>query len=272
MKTGNALMNEIRRDPGPAFWWLGQSGFAVKLGGKLLFLDPYLSPSPERLVPPLLGPEQIAEADLILGSHDHLDHIDREVWRKTAALSEKPKFILPQAVLDAPGNVIGIPAGRLTGLDDGAAFREGGITITGVAAAHEFLTPDRVTGRFPCLGFVVEGGGTSLYHAGDCCVYDGLRAKLMKFGRFGAAFLPINGRDGARYRAGIIGNMTFQEAADLAGDLRPGLAVPMHYEMFSCNRSDPALFTDYLAAKYPKQNFWAAGHGERAAIPSAPGR
>jgi len=65
--------------------------------------------------------------------------------------------------------------------------------------------------------------------------------------------LPINGRDGARYRRDCIGNMTFQEAADLAGELRPRFVLPGHWDMFADNPGDPDAFSDYLDAKYPGQ-------------------
>jgi L-ascorbate metabolism protein UlaG (beta-lactamase superfamily) len=64
--------------------------------------------------------------------------------------------------------------------------------------------------------------------------------KLQDFGPIDAALLPINGRDGARYRRNCIGNMTFQEAADLAGELHPRLVIPGHWDMFADNPGDPA--------------------------------
>ena len=66
-----------------------------------------------------------------------------------------------------------------------------------------------------------------------------------------AELLPINGRDGVRYRSNCIGNMTFQEAADLAGEVGTVLVIPGHFDMFAHNGEDPAKFEDYLAAKYP---------------------
>ena len=45
--------------------------------------------------------------------------------------------------------------------------------------------------------------------------------------------------------------MTFQEAADLAGELSPRAVIPGHWDMFADNPGDPAAFEDYLDAKYP---------------------
>lgn len=266
MKKGKALLDEIRQCTDSAFWWLGQLGFALKLENRLLYIDAYLAESPERIIPPLLQPEELADADFILGSHNHSDHIDWNVWRKIASSSPKPRFILPKALIDEMGEEIGIARERLIGLDDGASYETDGLKITGVAAAHEFLDPVPATGCFPYLGYVIESSRFAVYHSGDTCIYEGLIAKLKKWEKLNVLFLPINGRDGSRYRSGCIGNMTYQEAADLAGTLKPDLAVPAHYEMFRSNSENPYLFADYLEAKYPEVKFWIGPHGEKVAI------
>ena len=54
---------------------LGQHSFLLKLGKVTLGLDLYLTPDPTRLVAPPFPPEEAVSLDLILGSHDHGDHI-----------------------------------------------------------------------------------------------------------------------------------------------------------------------------------------------------
>ena len=61
-------------------------------------------------------------------------------------------------------------------------------------------------------------------------------------------FIPINGRDGERYRRNCIGNFTFQEAVDLVGAVRPRLAVPMHYDMFAGYQEGVERLVVYLDA------------------------
>ena len=74
--------------------------------------------------------------------------------------------------------------------------------------------------------------------------------KLKSFGPIDVALLPINGRDAKRYRDNCIGNMTYQEAADLAGELGTCMVIPGHFDMFAHNSEDPHAFADYLDAKY----------------------
>jgi L-ascorbate metabolism protein UlaG (beta-lactamase superfamily) len=107
----------------------------------------------------------------------------------------------------------------------------------------------------------MEGGGRTAYHPGDGVWWEGLQARLSRWS-FDVMFLAINGRDAERFSAGIIGNMVYQEAADLAGGLTVGLTVPMHYDMFAANSEDPMLFVDYVKAKYPGRRTWVGEPGE----------
>ncbi|MEI6149841.1 MAG: MBL fold metallo-hydrolase [bacterium] len=67
---------------GVRLYWLGQAGFAFRTAeGKRIFLDPYLSDACERLHGfkrlslPAMRPEE-DEADWIILTHEHTDHLD----------------------------------------------------------------------------------------------------------------------------------------------------------------------------------------------------
>lgn len=252
-----------------ALWWLGQHSFILKLGRRVLYIDPFFTPMPERLLPPLLDPRLIRHADFILGSHDHADHIDRPIWPLLAAASPQARFILPDLLKDSITADTGIPPDRFIGLDDLTTYRADDLCITGIPSAHEFPAADPLTGRFPCIGFVIQGHGCTIYHPGDTCPYEGLRDRIRRW-RYDLMMLPINGRDAARFAAGILGNFTFQEAADLAGPLRPGLVIPTHYDMFASNPGDPIAFRDYMAVKYPAVPTLLPDYGRRILITHKP--
>jgi len=270
MKSGLDLINEVDNctlEKGKmAFWWLGQIGYVVKLGELVIYLDAFLAENPDRLVKPLLKPEEVVNADFIFGSHDHIDHIDRAVWHELSLSSPLAKFVVPQLLIKGLSKDLDILEDRFVGLDDDLSVILKGLKVTGIAAAHEFLDQDPKTGSFPYLSFVIEGNDCTLYHSGDTCIYEGMLTKLKKWNKFDVMFLPINGRDAKKYRSNLIGNMTYQEAVDLAGTLKPRLVVPAHYDMFCGNTQDPELFVDYLDAKYTGVKCWVGGYGEKVII------
>ncbi|MEX2381926.1 MAG: dihydrodipicolinate synthase family protein, partial [Opitutales bacterium] len=66
---------------------------------------------------------------------------------------------------------------------------------------------------------------------------DDLAARALNFGPVDLLLVCINGR---------LGNMSATEAAKLASEIRPRLAVPIHYGMFPNNTADPDTFTTPL--------------------------
>lgn len=66
--------------------WLGHSTFLIRLNGKTILTDPFLteraSPvawaGPERFVPPGISIEKLPVIDIILVSHNHYDHLDKK--------------------------------------------------------------------------------------------------------------------------------------------------------------------------------------------------
>ena len=250
----NRFLQEVQNLKVPAgsavLWWLGQMGLMIKAGDTVLCVDYFATDLPDRNVPPPIPAGEMTGIHAFLVTHNHLDHIDHEAWRIWAKCCPGAKFVFP-ALHRAEVAADGIAEDRCNGLDDGKSCRIGDFTIHAIAAAHEFLDRDAETGMVPCLQYILEGNGIRIYHAGDTLRYEGMLPRLQSFGRIHAALLPINGRDGQRYRRNCIGNMTFQEAADLAGELNLQTVIPGHWDMFADNPGDPGAFADYLDAKYP---------------------
>lgn len=248
-----------------ACWWLGQMGFVFKLGNKTLYIDAFLTNLDGRNIEPLIKPEEV-EADYILGTHDHIDHIDRPAWREIVKYNDRVKFIVPGLFRDSIVEDLGIDPDRVIAANEGDTIVLGDISVSSVASAHEFLDQDEETKQYPYLGYIIEYNNFKIYHSGDTCLYPGLIEKLKRFEKLDIAILPINGRDGTRYRANCIGNLTFQEAVDLAGYIKPEYLIPAHYEMFDFNSEDVNKFTDYLEAKYPSQKYVICKHGKMEAF------
>ncbi|MDR0884873.1 MAG: MBL fold metallo-hydrolase [Clostridiales Family XIII bacterium] len=269
-----------------AFWWLGQLGYIVKTKQATMCFDPFLSPWDGRTVDSFVAPEELTGMDYIFGSHDHIDHIDHGAWPKIAKASPNARFVVPKKFVRDLSHELAIVEERFVGLDDDEVYYDAAkeIKITAIPSAHEFLARDPETGLHDSLGFIVDIGWTRcednrdnnerscahrpirIYHSGDTTKYEGLETRLIGFRPIDLMFIPINGRDAARYNRNCIGNMSFAEAVDLAGMVAPWLVVPGHYEMFVDNSEDPQKFADYIKAKYPGQAYWIGNHAERVEL------
>lgn len=223
---------------------LGQHSFLLRTNDVKIAFDPYLNDIPRRLIKPLIEAEELADFDLIFGSHDHSDHIDRPMLKTMSG--GKVRFVFPRAVVNS---IDGIDRDRIIAIDADESIEYKNIRINAIASAHEFLEYDE-QGFCRNLGFIVSVGGHIVYHSGDCCVYDGLLSKLKEFSP-DIVMLPINGRDARRYAANCIGNMTYQEAVDLAGMCNAVMVIPAHYDMFEGNTENVELFDAYVKVKYP---------------------
>lgn len=268
MLTGQRLLDSINTTVlpagGAAFWWLGQMSFVVKVAETVFYFDPFLAPNPRRRVPPLLAPDEVTNADWVFCTHDHGDHLDPTAIPGIAAASPQARFVCSRVASKRMAE-LDVPADRVVAMDEGLVHVHGGVRIAAIAAAHEFFDRDDELG-YPYLQFIVEAGGITVLHTGDTLRYDGMAAKLSRW-TMDLAFMPINGRDAVRFARGTIGNMTYQEAVDLAGDLRPRLTMPGHYEMFEGNGENPRLFAEYMNVKYPGLDYWIGGHGEAVVLP-----
>ena len=269
-KSHAALLEEIEATQTPygqaAFWWMGQHTFIVKAGSKTLYFDPWYADWTSRQTPALLTPQECRLADVALISHGHADHLCPATLPAMAQASPNALFVCPRTEAERLTGECGLAAERVRALNAGETLEHDGIRITAIKAKHEHFDEHPTLG-FPYLGYVVETNGVTIYHAGDTIPYEGHLTTLAQWKHFDVMFLPINGRDAERYLRNCAGNLTFQESAELAGELHAGLAVAAHWDMFIGNQEDPALFVDYLNAKYPSVKSWVGRAGERVLFP-----
>jgi len=232
----DAFLRDVEGAPPGALhlWWLGQSGFLVKLDEHYLLLDPYLSdsltekyqgtPTPHvRMTRRVVDPARLGFVDVVTSSHGHTDHLDPVTLH---ALRPRA-LVCPAGLRDlALERAEVVP--QVVDVDETVAV--GGFRFTGLRADHD------VPGG--ALGFVVECGLWTLYHSGDTAAYSGLGQRLRPF-TLDIALLPINGQ---------LGNMDGGEAARVAKEAGARLAIPCHYDMFEFNTAAPDDFVATCAS------------------------
>jgi L-ascorbate 6-phosphate lactonase len=232
-------------------WYLGQATVALRGAQANVLVDPFLSPHPDRLVPPPFEPREVGGLDAVLCTHEHLDHFDAEALPELAETSSDAVFVVPEPMVDAVV-ALGIDPSRVVGAQPERSIELEGLTIHPVPACHGVEPGDAYTfgrelsnGLFRYLGYVLDLGGVRVYHAGDTIPFDGLEEQLRELA-IDVALLPINGREAEREAQGIVGNMDAREAAYVAEAAGADVVIPIHFDMFEANLGDPAALLDVV--------------------------
>jgi L-ascorbate 6-phosphate lactonase len=263
VEIATRLIEDISNDNSPAgtvaLWWLGQASFVLKAAGIIVYIDPYLKESSHRLSPPAFPPEAVTNADVVLLTHDHTDHVDPAALPGIAKASPAARFIAPRPIANRVADLIGGKERLITAVADeplSVEVRGAKLGLQPVPAKHEEfdLTPE----GYPYLGYTLALGGVTVYHSGDTIPYEGQIERVKAHG-VDLALLPINGRDVYRTRAGTIGNMDYREAAEFAVAIGAKVVIPMHYAMFRGNTVPPGHLISYLSEFHPEQSAHVMG-------------
>ena len=240
-----------------ALSWFGQASFAARGGGVTVLFDPFLSPYDGRLHASPLAPEEAVGIDVVLCSHEHVDHLDVPSIGAIATASPGATFVVPSPIVDMVTEA-GVPADRVVGMQPGEPIDVGGLTVRAVPACHGVTMDDAYgfgdtlsDGLIRFVGFVVDLGGVRIYHAGDTIHFDGMEELLAPLG-IDVALLPINGRDAEREGRGIVGNLDHREAAWLGSRIDAGVLVPMHYDLFARNLGFPGALVETVGREFPE--------------------
>jgi L-ascorbate metabolism protein UlaG (beta-lactamase superfamily) len=213
-----------------------------------------------RLFLPPLSAHDITNADIVFCSHDHLDHIDPPTIRQIAVSSPQATFVIPQTAKDKLLS-LGVDEQRLITFcgDDQKIVH--GLSVKAIPAAHTTFDYKEKEG-FPNLGYVVVLEGITVYHSGDCVMYDGLIERLSSQ-HIDVAFLPINGDDWLKHCRNIMGNFSYKDAVNLAVAAGFDIIIPMHFGQHAVNTEKPGIFIDYLQENYRYQKSHVMVPGER---------
>jgi len=159
--------------------WFGHSNFRYKFDQTTVLVDPFFVGNPSAPI----TYDQIPEADIILVTHDHSDHIGQAL---ELAIRLDAEVI---GVFDTIQNLIsqGLHESLGVPMNIGGSVKRKGLTIKMVQALHSSITGTAV-------GFIITSqDGRCLYHAGDT----GLFGDMELFGKFNdidIAALPTGGR------------------------------------------------------------------------------
>ena len=205
--------------------WLSQGSFLFESNNTRILVDPYMSDHLEckgmkRMVEFPLSFDEL-KPDILICSHDHLDHLDPESVREIAKL-------YPACLIAGPESCcthfrkLNVAEKNIKQLDCGKVFEFDKIKITPVFAMHS--DPQAV-------GLVIETEGEKIYLSADSEYDEKLISKFTS--DCDLILICINGR---------LGNMSLPEALKTVKKLKPKTALPMHYGLFAENTANPEPF------------------------------
>ena len=173
--------------------WLGHASFRIA-GEKVIYIDPWK----------LKGQKASRAADIILVSHPHYDHYSQEDIDKLRGTG---------TVIVTVADVAERAEGNVEVVEPGDTIDVAGIGIEAPPAYN--VGKDYHPKANGWVGFVVAMGGRHLYYAGDTDVIPEMKDVL----DIDVALLPVGGTY----------TMDARAAAEAAGIIDPGVAVPYHW-------------------------------------------
>ena len=195
--------------------WLGHAGLLFEGRGLKILIDPYFSDSVGRRDPqkrrrvPVRGDVFDIKPDVMIFTHDHLDHYDPETAARFIREGAGMTVLAPSSVW----NRLEKPCGNnFVMFNPHTTWTEGSIKFTAVSAEHSD----------PCaIGAIIDDGERKYYITGDTLYNERIFPELPR--DIYAVFLPVNG---------VGNNMNMADAAEFCRRVNPRIAVPVHCGMF----------------------------------------
>ncbi|WP_158057031.1 MBL fold metallo-hydrolase [Halorussus halophilus] len=244
---------------GVAVWYLGCNGFVLKAEQTTIYIDPYLGvgdpPRTTRMIPVPFDPEDVTEADAVLATHEHTDHVDgpsqAPILANTGANYYAPDDSLAVARDDENWtDEWNVSDDQFEEIEEGDSFEVGAFTIH-VEPAHD---PDAT---HP-VSYVVEYEDATFFHGGDTKPSD-------EFARIGETY----DIDLGVLAFGTVGNIPDKQtgeptrtrwyndenqAVEAASDLQFDRFLPSHWDMWKGMTSDPKVLHHHAKSfEYPER-------------------
>lgn len=190
--------------------WLGHDTFKIT-GEKVIYTDPFNIKKPDR-------------ADIILITHEHYDHFSPE---------DISKLLGPETVIVLPRDCSGKIKAKEIIVKPGDKITVEGIEIEVVPSYNtnkKFHPKDK-----GWVGYIFKVSDKRIYIAGDTDYIP----EMKEFMNIDIALLPVSGTY----------VMNAEEAVQAALDIKPKIAIPMHYGSIVGSSKDAQYFADNLKGK-----------------------
>ena len=231
-RTGQTHLPKLVSQHDLGITFIGHSTFFIQIAGQNVAIDPNFARwlfVLKRLRRPGVRLRDLPAIDLVLVTHAHFDHLHRGSLRALVQQAKKrgadaPTIVVPHHVRDL---VADLGFKQVVELNWWHAHQQSNLTVTHVPSRHwgARILKDSYRGYG---GYVLNGGGHSVYHAGDTAYFAGF-CEIGKALKPEVALLPIGAYSPASFRNV---HTSPADAVHAFLDLKSRWMIPMHYGTF----------------------------------------
>jgi L-ascorbate metabolism protein UlaG (beta-lactamase superfamily) len=250
--------------------WLGQSTFLLRMNGKNILTDPFLTNNafpfswggPERYAPPGIKIVNLPQIDILIISHDHHDHLD-------------PKTI--EALPHKESITVLVPLGlreffeergykTIYELDWHQAVTLGEFTLTALPAVHNSGRGLNNQNMTLWCSWAIRNTSANIFFAGDTAYSTGAFQEIgAMHGPFDAAIVPIGAYEPRDFMRAYHANP--EEAVQIGLDLNAKTLIAMHWGTIDLSDelywTPPRRFREKAGASgYAEDRTWVMKIGE----------
>ena len=206
---------------------LGHATVWVRLNGKNILTDPVVGDvwNIRRHARFPVPPDQLPNADYVLISHSHYDHLDKTSIRR---LGYSPVYLTPLGYREWFASVL--PGSRVVELDWFQKYDGDGVVFRLLPVQHWTKRTPFDTNRKLWGAWLIEGRDRKIFFGGDSGYFHGFREFGKKFGPIDAAILPIGAYEPRWFMK--YSHMNPPEAVQAFLDLRAGILIPQQWGVF----------------------------------------
>ncbi|WP_051329205.1 MBL fold metallo-hydrolase [Geminicoccus roseus] len=273
LDPGQAKVRLAAAKDGDLVTWLGHAGFLMRLNGRWIACDPFLSDyaspvapfGPKRFSPPSLAAADLPPIDVLLLSHNHYDHLDLATLERLP-LSGDATLVCP---LKVSGYLDTGRFGRVVELDWHEATEMPGLSITALPSIH--FSARTLWDRNQSLwsGFLLTTPKRRVYFVGDTAFGPVFEELGRAYGPVDLALVPIGAYEPRKLMQAS--HCTPEEAVEIGRLFRANNVVGMHWGVVRLTDEPPfeppARFRDAIAGVGQAPDWgWVMAVGETRAL------
>jgi len=267
------LLNSIEGD---RISWLGHATFLIKVNGKTILTDPFLSEfaspvswaGPRRYVNPGISLGNLPPIDIVIISHSHYDHLDDKT---ISSLNDKDGInVLVPLGLRSFFSERGYK--NITELDWWDSVSLGGIKLTSLPAVHDSARSTTDHNQTLWSSWAIKSEENNILFIGDSGysneIYDTVRET---FKSFDYAILPIGAYEPRKLM--WMSHVTPEEAVSIGVDVKAKTLIASHWGTVSSLSDEPPFEPPIRFSKsalengFLMDNIWVMKVGETRAMP-----